>query len=115
MAENKTARNDTDPLEFIAGLDNPRRQEESPELLDLFKFGSHDDPYASGRSGSWMRVGSSPRKQQMTVHVMPGFERYEDLLASHGRPVVSVLKRSRRRRQGHPRGPRGRVVRGDGE
>lgn len=100
MAENKTARSDADPLEFIAGLDNPQRQEESRELLELFKqrtgeepvmwgasivgFGSYDYEYASGRSGSWMRVGFSPRKQQMTIYVMPGFERYEGLLASLG-------------------------------
>ena len=100
MAENKTTRNDVDPLEFIAGLDNPQRRDESLELLELFKqrtgeepvmwggsiigFGSYDYQYASGRSSSWMRVGFSPRKQQMTIYVMPGFERYDDLLASLG-------------------------------
>ena len=68
MAENKTTRNDADPLEFIAGLDNPQRQDESRELLELFEqrtgeepvmwggsiigFGSYDYQYASGRSGS---------------------------------------------------------------
>ena len=100
MAENKTAKNDTDPLDFIAGLDNPQRQAESRELLELFKertgeepvmwgssiigFGSYDYTYASGRSGTWMRVGFSPRKQQMTVYIMPGFERYDDLMAALG-------------------------------
>lgn len=100
MSENKTARNDADPLEFIARLDNPQRQEESRELLNLFKqrtgeepvmwgdsivgFGSYDYQYESGRSGSWMRVGFSPRKQQMTVYIMPGFDRYEELLESLG-------------------------------
>jgi hypothetical protein len=100
MADNKTAPNDADPLEFIASLDNPRRQTESLELLELFKertgeepvmwsgniigFGSYDYEYASGRSGTWMRVGFSPRKQQMTVYVMPGFDRYENLLAALG-------------------------------
>jgi hypothetical protein len=100
MAENKTAPNDSDPLEFIAGLDDPRRRTESLELLELFRertgeepvmwgdsiigFGSYDYRYASGRSGTWMRVGFSPRKQQMTVYVMPGFDRYEDLLIALG-------------------------------
>ena len=31
-----------------------------------------------------MRVGFSPRKQQMTVYVMPGFDRYDELLESLG-------------------------------
>lgn len=100
MAENKTAPNDTDPLDFIVAIEDPRREEESRELLDLFKestgeepvmwgdsiigFGSFDYEYASGRSGSWMRVGFSPRKQQMTVYVVPGFEHYHDLLSALG-------------------------------
>ena len=100
MAENKTAPSDADPLEFIAGIDNPRRQAEALELLELFTertgeepvmwggsiigFGSYDYQYASGRSGTWMRVGFAPRKQQMTVYVMPGFDRYDELLAALG-------------------------------
>jgi hypothetical protein len=100
MAENKTAPNDDDPLEFIAELDDPARQAESHELLELFKqrtgedpvmwgdsiigFGSYEYQYASGRSGSWMRTGFSPRKRQMTVYVMPGFARYEQLLSQLG-------------------------------
>ena len=100
MAENKTAPNDTDPLDFIASLEDERRKAESLELIELFTertgeqpvmwggsiigFGSYDYTYASGRTGSWMRVGFSPRKQQMTVYVMPGFERYDELLAALG-------------------------------
>ena len=100
MAENKTAPTDTDPLDFIASLDEERRKAESLELLELFSestgeqpvmwggsiigFGSYDYTYASGRTGSWMRVGFSPRKQQMTVYVMPGFERYDELLSALG-------------------------------
>lgn len=100
MAENKTAPNEADPLEFIDDLDDPRRRAESRDLLDLFKertgeepvmwgdsiigFGSYEYEYASGRSGTWMRVGFSPRKRQMTVYIMPGFERYDELLANLG-------------------------------
>ena len=100
MAENKTAPTDTDPLDFIASLDDERRKAESLELLELFSqstgeqpvmwgssiigFGSYDYMYASGRTGSWMRVGFSPRKQQMTVYLMPGFERYDELLSALG-------------------------------
>lgn len=100
MATNKTAPTDRDPRDFIAALDDERRRAEAVELLELFEektgehgvmwgdsiigFGAYDFEYASGRSGSWMRVGFSPRKQQMTVYVMPGFERYDELLSSLG-------------------------------
>lgn len=100
MATNKTAANDTDPRDFIAGLTDERRKTEALELLELFQertgeppvmwggsiigFGSYEYEYASGRSSSWMRVGFSPRKQQMTVYVMPGFDRYDELLESLG-------------------------------
>ncbi len=100
MADNKTAPTDIDPRDFIAGLDDERREAEALELLDLFEdrtgeqpvmwgdsiigFGSYDFEYSSGRSGCWMRVGFSPRKRQMTVYVMPGFDRYDGLLAKLG-------------------------------
>lgn len=100
MATNKTAPNETDPREFIAGLDDDRRKAEALELLELFEertgekpvmwgdsiigFGSYDYHYASGRSGTWMRVGFSPRKAQMSLYVMPGFERYEEALERLG-------------------------------
>jgi hypothetical protein len=100
MASNKTAPNDTDPRTFIAGLDSERRKTEALELLELFEartgekpvmwgdsiigFGSYDYSYKSGRTGTWMRVGFSPRKSQLTVYVMPGFEAYEDELERLG-------------------------------
>jgi hypothetical protein len=100
MATNKTAPNDVDPRDFIAGLDDERRRSEALELLALFEartgekpvmwgdsivgFGSYDYEYKSGRSGTWMRVGFSPRKSQMTVYVMPGFEQYEEALERLG-------------------------------
>lgn len=100
MTGNKTAPNDTDPRVFIAGLEDERRKAEAFELLELFEertgekavmwgssivgFGTYDSESASGRSATWMRVGFSPRKQQMTVYVIPGFDRYDELLAALG-------------------------------
>ena len=100
MATNKTAPTDGDPRAFIAGLDSDRRRREALELLELFEartgeqpvmwgdsivgFGSYDYSYQSGRTGTWMRVGFSPRKSQLTVYVMPGFDRYEAALQRLG-------------------------------
>ncbi len=100
MAENKTAATDRDPNEFIAEIDDDRMRAEAETLLALFEartgetpvmwgpaivgFGSYDFTYESGRSGTWMRTGFSPRKQQMTLYVMPGFERFAERLEALG-------------------------------
>lgn len=100
MAENKTAPTDRDPREFIAELDDERRRNEAETLLTLFEertgekpvmwgdsiigFGSYDYTYATGRTGTWMRTGFSPRKSQMTLYVMPGFEQYVERLDALG-------------------------------
>ena len=100
MATNKTAPTEQDPRAFIEGLDDERRKEEALELLELFEertgekpvmwgdaiigFGSYDYIYASGRSGTWMLTGFSPRKQQMTLYVMTGFEEYPERLEALG-------------------------------
>lgn len=100
MAENKTAPTDRDPREFIAEIDDERRRNEAETLLALFQertgeepvmwgdsiigFGSYDYTYATGRTGTWMRTGFSPRKSQMTLYVMPGFEQYVERLDALG-------------------------------
>lgn len=47
-------------------------------------FGSYHYTYASGREGDWMLVGFSPRKQNLTLYIMAGFEEYEALLKKLG-------------------------------
>ncbi len=48
-------------------------------------FGAYHYLYASGHSGDWPVVAFSPRKQDITVYIMPGFARYEPLLARLGK------------------------------
>ncbi len=48
-------------------------------------FGSYHYRYASGREGDWFLVGFAPRKQDLTIYIMAGFEKYEELLARLGR------------------------------
>jgi hypothetical protein len=48
-------------------------------------FGSSHYVYASGREGDWMLTTFSPRKQNITLYFMTGFERYEELLAKLGK------------------------------
>jgi len=100
MAAAKTPRNDDDVDAFIDAVENETRREDCRTVVALLRrvsgeepamwgdsiigFGAYDYEYASGRTGSWPRIGCSPRKQSMTLYIMPGFDRYEEILARLG-------------------------------
>jgi hypothetical protein len=48
-------------------------------------FGSYHYKYASGREADWMLIGFSPRKQNISLYIMAGFEQYDALLAQLGK------------------------------
>jgi hypothetical protein len=48
-------------------------------------FGSKHYKYASGREGDWFLVGFSPRKNDLTLYITPGVERYPALLKRLGK------------------------------
>jgi hypothetical protein len=48
-------------------------------------FGSYHYKYASGREGDWFVTGFSPRKQNLTLYIMSGFDEYERLLGKLGK------------------------------
>ena len=48
-------------------------------------FGSYHYRYASGREGDMMLTGFAPRKQALTLYIMGGHERYEELMAKLGK------------------------------
>jgi len=47
-------------------------------------FGTLNYTYASGREVEWMMTGFSPRKQNITLYIMAGFDKYDDLMAKLG-------------------------------
>jgi hypothetical protein len=51
----------------------------------IIGFGDHHYKYASGRELDWFLTGFSPRKKDLTLYIMPGFARYNDLMASLGK------------------------------
>lgn len=101
MAENKTRPTDQDVVEFLNGVEHKTRRADGFALLEMMKeitgeeavmwgssivgFGSYHYKYASGREGDMPLVGFSPRKQSMTVYIMPGFDEYDDMLAQLGK------------------------------
>ena len=48
-------------------------------------YGSYDYKYASGHGGSWPICGFSPRAQNITIYIMPGFSKFEKQLKKLGK------------------------------
>ena len=48
-------------------------------------YGTYHYKYESGREGDFMVTGFSPRKQALTVYVMPGFSHFDKLMAKLGK------------------------------
>ena len=100
MAELKTQRNTRSVEAFLAAIADEQRRSDCRKLLSIMKgvtraepamwgdsivgFGSYRYRYAGGREGDWFLTGFSPRKQALTLYVMSGFERHEDLLKELG-------------------------------
>lgn len=53
-------------------------------------FGTYDYSYASGQSGSYFKIGFSPRKRDLTVYLMDGTDKYAKQLAKIGRHKTGV-------------------------
>ena len=101
MAELKTKKTEASVDDFIAGIADDQRRKDCKALLTIMKrvtkappkmwgasmvgFGSYHYTYASGREGDWFLAGFSPRKQDLTVYVLAGFEDYPELMAKLGK------------------------------
>jgi hypothetical protein len=48
-------------------------------------FGSYHYKYASGQEGDWPIAAFSPRKQDLTLYIMPGFQDQSDLMKQLGK------------------------------
>lgn len=101
MAELKTKRNKNDVHAFIRSVEPEQRRKDAFAALALFEsvtgekpemwgdsiigFGSYHYKYASGREAEWMLTGFSPRKQNLTIYIMSGFDAFEPLLKKLGK------------------------------
>jgi hypothetical protein len=53
-------------------------------------FGSYHYKGKSGREGDWLLTGFSPRKQNLTLYLMGGFDTHADFLKKLGKFTISV-------------------------
>lgn len=104
--EAKTKPTDVSVAEFIAAVEDPKRRADSETLCALFEelsgeppvmwgpsivgFGRYQYRYDSGHEGEWARIGFSPRKGNLSVYIMSGFEGREALVARLGKVKTSV-------------------------
>lgn len=65
---------------------------EEPKMWgsSIVGFGSYHYKGKSGREGDWMLTGFSPRKQNLTLYLMGGFDTHKDLLKRLGKFTTSV-------------------------
>ena len=65
---------------------------EEPKMWgsSIVGFGSYHYKGKSGREGDWMLTGFSPRKQNLTLYLMGGFDVEKDLLKKLGKYKTGV-------------------------
>lgn len=101
MAELKTKLTRQSVATFLNTVVDDRRRRDCRTVLRMMKdvtkaepkmwgsgivgFGSYHYKYASGREGDWFLTGFSPRKRDLTLYIMPGFDRYDALLSKLGK------------------------------
>jgi hypothetical protein len=101
MAEAKTKPTNENVRDFLNRIPEAERREdcfavakmmeeitgEKPKMWgpSIVGFGSYHYKYGSGREGDWMMTGFSPRKKDLTLYLMMGFEKRAELMEKLGK------------------------------
>ncbi len=101
MSENKTKPTDVKIADFIANIEHPTRRADAQTLDDMFRrltgwqprmwgptiigYGQYDYTYESGRTGSSLATGFSPRKANLVLYIMPGYADFGHILDRLGK------------------------------
>lgn len=103
MAKNepKTKPTKVAPKDFVAAVENEQKRIDAEWVMQMMEevtgeppvmwgpsiigFGTYHYVYESGREGDWMLTGFSPRKAALSIYLMSGVGREEELLAKLGK------------------------------
>lgn len=101
MAENKTRATRASVTEFIKSIEDKQKRADTRKVAAMMRkatgkrakmwgssivgYGTYHYKYASGREGDFMTTGFSPRKQALTVYIIPGFKHFERLMSKLGK------------------------------
>ena len=101
MAENKTKPTKASVTGFMNSIEDPQKRSDARKVAAMMRkatgkrarmwgpsivgFGTYHYKYDSGREGDFMITGFSPRKQALSVYIMPGFSGFESLMKKLGK------------------------------
>lgn len=101
MAEPKNKASGASVADFLKGIGDAGRRADCKAIAAMMRkatgkrarvwgksmvgFGRYHYEYASGREGDWFECGFSPRAQNLTIYIMPGFGAYDDLMKRLGK------------------------------
>jgi hypothetical protein len=101
MADLKTVPSRASVNKFLGGIKDERKRADCYQILEVMKkatkaepkmwgtsivgFGHYHYVYDSGREGDWFITGFSPRKQNLTLYMMGGFEQFPELMQKLGK------------------------------
>lgn len=93
MAQNKTRATTASVTDFVNGIEPKDRRADAKKVAAMMRratgkrakmwgssivgYGEYHYKYDSGREGDFMITGYSPRKQALTVYIMPGFSHFD--------------------------------------
>ena len=100
MSELKTQPSGQSVDDFLLTIPDEQKRRDCVTLIELMReatgsepvlwsggivgFGTYRYRYASGRRGEWFLTGFAPRKQNITLYIMAGFEQYDELMQRLG-------------------------------
>lgn len=101
MTELKTKLNNASIEKFLNSVSDEKKRKDCFTILELMKkitksepkmwgssivgFGTYHYKSESGREGDWFLTGFSPRKQNLTLYIMYGFSKHDELMKKLGK------------------------------
>ena len=101
MAELKTTENKKSVASFLSAIEDVQKRADCKAIAKMMRdatgkrakmwgtaivgFDKYDYKYESGRSGTFMVTGFSPRAQNISVYIMPGFSKFGTLMKKLGK------------------------------
>ena len=101
MAELKTKPSKASVKAFLNKISDAQRRQDCQTVCDLMQRATGEEPtmwgssivgfgryhyrYASGHEGDWPIIGFSPRKNDLTLYIMRGFDESQSLLSRLGK------------------------------
>ena len=101
MAELKTRKTSASVVAYLNAITDKQKRSDCKAVAKMMRdatgkrarmwggslvgYGSYDYKYASGRDGTWFICGFSPRAQNITIYIMPGFSDFKKLMNKLGK------------------------------